>query len=777
MDKKNNQAMKAGRLNSPTFLNLAARSVAETRISDLLNTVNKDVSEGIFIGAVGGGFSYANDAFVRMTGFGAFAKLKKARPEKIFSEKSLGFPLFEKLQADGVVKDIHVRFIRKGKDFFGLLNVRRLSSGDEFIGTLRDITKEKETEYQLSESQNLFNNIISTVAAPIFIKDSQHRWIMCNDSFCELVGKPRKSILGKSDPDFVPPEEARLFWKADNETLKSGRTMVQEEKLTLKGRINHLLTVKSRYINEKGNRFIIGFLTNITHLKKAQEEIQHLHENLQGVLESSKESIFSVDKNLRYVAFNKRHKDIMSILYGAKISVGADKIKFFRNHPDAKWVKAELIKALGGRHFVTDHYQDFEGYKGHIQTTYNPIRGEDKKVTGVAVFVQDITDRKSYEQIINSINANLRSVMESTSDGIVALDRQFRITLYNNSFAKGFKKILNTEISKGEDIKTSLPPHIRKIVRAQLEKAFSGMRLTGEEQFPSGDILEIFYNPVVDDSGKVTGAALFIRNITEKKRIEEHNRMLNRELTEQNVQLARQEGELKSALKELSDRNYELDQLMYKTSHDLRSPLSSIIGLINLANLDNDPREFPAYLSKIEGRAKKLDEFIRSMLDYARVNRVDQDFEPVNLPELIHNCISELEYMDSSHKLRTEVNIDPSKTTIQSDRLRMKIIFSNIISNAFKYMNSEADSFLRIRIKTAHRGVELTFSDNGIGIRKEHLGKIFKMFYRATERSQGSGLGMYIVKQAVEKLGGTITLSSQYGKGTRIKIILPEIRL
>jgi signal transduction histidine kinase len=165
------------------------------------------------------------------------------------------------------------------------------------------------------------------------------------------------------------------------------------------------------------------------------------------------------------------------------------------------------------------------------------------------------------------------------------------------------------------------------------------------------------------------------------------------------------------------------------------------------------------------------------MLDYARVNRLDQDFELVNLPELIHNCISELEYMDSSHKLRTDVSIDPSTTTIKSDRLRIKIIFSNIISNAFKYMNSEADSFLRIQIRPVDQSIELIFSDNGIGIRKEHLDKIFKMFYRATERSQGSGLGMYIVKQAVEKLGGTITLSSQYGKGTQIKIILPEIQL
>jgi PAS domain S-box len=742
----------------------------------ILRIVNKDISEGVFLTDAEGRFTYANESFLRMTGYATSDELFKVRLQKVFPEKSLGFTLTESLHAGELPGNLEVRFSRKtGRPFHGLLNTRVVGRGGNIIaGTLRDITREKVMEEDLSAAQNLFNNIINTVAAPIFIKDSRHRWIICNDSFCKLAGKPRDTILGKSDPDFFPPEEAKLFWKADNETLKTGRTVVQEEKLTLNGKVSYLLTVKSRYINEKGERFIIGFLTDITHLRKVQEEIQHLHENLQGVLESSKESIFSVDKNLRYVAFNKRHREIMRILYGAKISVGADKIKFFKKHPDAKWVKAELMKALNGHHFVSDHYQEFENYKGHIQATYNPIRGEDKKVKGVAVFVQDVTQRKRYEQIINSINASLRSVMESTSDGIVALDRQFQVNLFNKSFAMGLRKMLQTDISKGDDIRKALPPEIRRKVRAQLAKAFSGERLTVEQQFPDGDILEMFYNPVVDDEGKVTGAAVFIRNITEKKRIEEHNRMLNRELKDQNAQLARQESELKSALKELSDRNYELDQLMYKTSHDLRSPLSSIIGLINLANLDNDPNTFPEYLSKIENRAKKLDEFIRSMLDYARVNRVDRDVETVSLPELIHNCISELEYMDNKHKLRTDLKIDAGATEIQSDRLRLKIIFSNIISNAVKYMNPEADSYLEIQANPVDRGVHLTFTDNGIGIREEHVAKIFNMFYRATERSQGSGLGMYIVKQAVEKLGGSISLSSEYGKGTRIKIILPE---
>jgi signal transduction histidine kinase len=104
----------------------------------------------------------------------------------------------------------------------------------------------------------------------------------------------------------------------------------------------------------------------------------------------------------------------------------------------------------------------------------------------------------------------------------------------------------------------------------------------------------------------------------------------------------------------------------------------------------------------------------------------------------------------------------------------MRIIIGNIISNTYKYYNPIVKSRLKIDATITSTSVQIIFRDNGIGIKREHLRKIFDMFYRATERSQGSGLGMYIVKQAVDKLKGTIQLKSTFGKGTEIKIFLPN---
>src|SRR5690606_36032877 len=260
-------------------------------------------------------------------------------------------------------------------EFWGVMNISLLKhegKSDYYVGTLRDITKEKEAELQLLESRNFLNNIINTVAAPIFVKDKNHRWIIFNDKFCELLGRTRKQIIGKTDADIFPKAEAAEIYKIDNEVLRTGKTKTTEERLTSVGKVHHLLTIKARYENDKGERFVIGFITDVSFLKNAEEEIKRLHENLEGVLESSEESIFSVDQHFNYTAFNHRHKNIMRMLNGAKISIGANKLKFLKNAADKKWIKAELLRAMKGEHFATEHYQNYEKHTGYIQTTYNP---------------------------------------------------------------------------------------------------------------------------------------------------------------------------------------------------------------------------------------------------------------------------------------------------------------------------------------------------------------------------------------------------------------------
>src|SRR5690606_6023053 len=197
--------------------------------------------------------------------------------------------------------------------------------------------------------------------------------------------------------------------------------------------------------------------------------------------------------------------------------------------------------------------------------------------------------------------------------------------------------------------------------------------------------------------------------------------------------------------------------------------------LVNLANLDPEPANLTQYLKKIEGRIKKLDEFISSMVNYARVNRGEITVGEIDLERTVKTMIQELEYLDNFSSVTTKIQVNNGAVPFRNDHFLLKIAIGNVISNAYKYYNLEVDSYLRIVIDVGPSSAVMEFSDNGIGIRKEHHDKIFDMFYRATDRSQGSGLGMYIVRQAIEKIDGTITLSSVYGEGTHIKIEVPNL--
>src|SRR5690606_21651564 len=162
------------------------------------------------------------------------------------------------------------------------------------------------------------------------------------------------------------------------------------------------------------------------------------------------------------------------------------------------------------------------------------------------------------------------------------------------------------------------------------------------------------------------------------------------------------------------------------------------------------------------------------MLNYARVSRDETGYESVNLEVVVQECIQELEYLDNFSVVQVIRNFVGLDIPFVSDPVRIRIIIGNIISNAYKYYNPNVRSTLHITANITPQQAIIVIKDNGIGIREEHASRIFDMFYRATENSQGSGLGMYIVKQGVEKLKGTISVKSKFEKGTTITLILPN---
>ena len=230
---------------------------------------------------------------------------------------------------------------------------------------------------------------------------------------------------------------------------------------------------------------------------------------------------------------------------------------------------------------------------------------------------------------------------------------------------------------------------------------------------------------------------------------------------------------LEDTLKALQEKNFELDQFVYKTSHDLRAPLATILGLVTVSKQEPEPIKKDHYLDLIENRVHKLDGFIGSMLDYSRNTRTATKMEPIALKPFIEDCIGELKYMRHFDRLRIATQVEVA--TLNSDGFRLRIIFSNLISNAVKYQDyNKPESHLTISITSEEQQVEIRFRDNGIGIAAEYQDRLFGMFFRASEHAEGSGLGLYIVKQAVAMLEGTLHLESELGQGSEFVVRLPQ---
>jgi signal transduction histidine kinase len=239
------------------------------------------------------------------------------------------------------------------------------------------------------------------------------------------------------------------------------------------------------------------------------------------------------------------------------------------------------------------------------------------------------------------------------------------------------------------------------------------------------------------------------------------------------------EKALRKQNEELVKINKELDSFVYSVSHNLRAPLMSVLGLINLVQVENkkDDPGLTSYFAMMQQSIHKLDDTLKEILDYSRNARSDLNLERIDLKKMVEDSFERMKYMEGSEFITKKVEV-VELAPLCSDPYRLSVIINNLVSNSIKYRDMQKDeSVILIHAEVTESDLSIVFRDNGIGISDEYLSKIFDMFFRATERSEGAGLGLYIVKETVEKLHGEITVESSMGQGTTFKMRIPNLRM
>lgn len=237
--------------------------------------------------------------------------------------------------------------------------------------------------------------------------------------------------------------------------------------------------------------------------------------------------------------------------------------------------------------------------------------------------------------------------------------------------------------------------------------------------------------------------------------------------------LRHSETQMRNQNEKLVKANAELDRFVYSASHDLRAPLSSIAGIINLASLTENTEELKTYLNMIHGRVGVMDKFITDIIQYSRNTRLESMREAVRLDQLVQEVVEGLRYTEGVQHLEFRITI-PDNTKIITDPVRLRMVLSNLVSNAVRYHDKMKEKpFIAIVYQNDQQHHEISVQDNGQGIRKEHVEKIFDMFYRTSSSNGGSGLGLYIAREAAARLGGSISVQSVYGAGSAFSVQLP----
>jgi len=224
---------------------------------------------------------------------------------------------------------------------------------------------------------------------------------------------------------------------------------------------------------------------------------------------------------------------------------------------------------------------------------------------------------------------------------------------------------------------------------------------------------------------------------------------------------------------ELMRSNLQLDQVIFKTTHDLKAPVASALGLVKLAEHAND-HERKEYLRLIKRSLLKMDDLINEMNNFFRNDKLAVGRERIDVQALLKDEIENLSLLYQEKNIELTFSVDDS-SEFYSDKVRVKTIVTNILSNAIKYYDPHKKlPFINISVLINKDICVVRMEDNGIGIDPEYQEKIFDLFFRATEQSDGTGLGLFIVKDTVEKLGGTIAVQSVLQEGTTFVITIPN---
>ncbi len=665
----------------------------------------------------------------------------------------------------------------------------------------RDITERKRVEESLRERDKVLD------LAQIMVRDMQGRILLWNLGAEKLYGYTREEAVGRISHELLETQFPEPLQQIEAKLNHAGSW---EGELVHRKRDHASIVVSSFWVlhrDKAGNPTrVLEANVDITGRKLAEERLagqaeelalqaeELLHSRkaleeqtqmLQCVLDSMGEGLIAADGKGKFILWNPA---ALTILGQGAADVAPDQwsehYHVYRDDMKTPFPSDQLplARALRGETCSAEmfvHYPELDPGVW-IEASAGPLKGKDGALRGGVIAMRDITRRKSDErelsrqagelassrEALETQSLLLRSVLDSMSEGLVAVDEQGRFMIWNPAaeriIGRGAANVSPDGWSNHygvflADTITPFPDDQNPLTMAIRGIASSAVMFIRNPELEQGVWLEVSANPLRDTNGKSCGGVAAFRDITQRRQDEEKIHALNEELEAKVVQRTAQ----------LEAANHELEAFTYSVSHDLRAPLRHIGGFSKILTEDfvaELPEEARGHLRRIEQGVHRMGLLVDELLNLARVGRHAVRLQPTQLNPIIEEVVCLLQPEAANRAVAWKIE---TLAPALCDPILIKQVFQNLIANALKFSRTRERVMIEIAQREENGELVIMVRDNGVGFNMEYTDKLFGVFQRLhrAEDFEGTGIGLATVKRIVQKHGGRVWAESELDKG------------
>ena len=594
--------------------------------------------------------------------------------------------------------------------------------------------------------------VINSLPGVFYLQAQDGHYLRWNKNFEKVSGYTAEEIRELNPLIFFEEKDHALMIGVIEKVFKEGSAEVEVDTITKYGkRVPFYLN--GRAVIYEGMRCLIGMGLDITERVNAENEIKKKESHLTALFENMGGAIFLLDTDKRLVIFNSELAKYYKILTGKEPEYGEQAYNFLP--PDELAARYEILdRVLAGSKEVIEVDYERGGQRYFFRSGYNPIVADDK-ITGISCYTIDITSLKKAEQATQKAQKRLNYHINNGPLAVIEYDKDLKITFWSKRASDIYGWSEDEVIGKRLTDFLIYQDDITKVKECLLEQDITQEKGPLANRNFSKDSRVLYtrwYNSLLtDEEGNIETIMSIIRDVTD---------------------LWKAELQKEAMANDLVKRNNELEQFTYIVSHNLRSPVASLIGLTEvLAEFELSDDEKKDIVSGISQSAMRLDEVIRDLNDILHLkNNQDDKKEKVIFSTLVNEIERGIEQDFNSGKYVIETDFS-SVDEHYTRKNYMVSIFSNLISNSIKYRRPDEIPVIKIKSEVDGPKMVLTFVDNGIGFDvSKNNNELFGLYKRFHHHVEGKGLGLYMVKNQVETLGGKISVASELNKGTQFKI-------